>query len=483
MEMIAFCMRTLLLFVPCLVAASENYERGLVAVDETIRFELINSKTDERISTLFDGAIIDLAALGLDRPRLNVEAVMPPTWTDIGSIKFDLDDTAGFRIENTAPYYLCGVNRLGSPKLCRDLKVGQHTVTATPFTESDGGGGEAGLPSTLTFEIVESNCGIPRFVGAWERVKPYYPLSVAEAQGGMIGEDFFIASGFSQMWNQTTTEAYALNVTDPEAVWRRMDDVPVPNGITHTATAVIGTKFYMCGGYLGGNPGPETAACFVYDHSVEPGTTGQWSQLPDLPEGRAGGGMVYDTNCNALFFSGGAQRPYEGYKYAVDYPSSWMLDLSDVASGWVAKADANLLTNHISHVTAKDSFGRERHFWAGGQRGEEEANGNSNRVVEWDALKELWIEREPMALARGHATSSTRAIGCGFIVAGGTTNQYGKTSDVSYYDIPTDTWTSIGNLRTAINTPVCDISSDGYLYCQTGKLKGRFSFRIQITVS
>lgn len=324
---------------------------------------------------------------------------------------------------------------------------------------------------------------LPKLVGEWEQAKKY-PIPVAESQGAMIGDDFFIVSGFSQEWSLTTRKAYALNVNDPDAVWRRMDDIPVPEGvgITHAATAVVGTKFYMCGGYLGGNPGPETASCFVYDHSVEAGTTGQWSQLLDLPEGRAGGGMVYDRYCNALFFAGGAQRPEEGLKYAIDYPDTWMLDLAHVESGWEAKPNATLVTNHVSHVTAKDSFGRERHYWAGGQRGEYEANANSNELYEWDALNELWINRAPMLLARGHATESTRAFGCGFIVAGGSTNEYGKISDISYYHIPTNTWTSIGNLPKAINTPVCDIN-DGFLYCETGRLKNKYSYRIQIALS
>ena len=291
-------------------------------------------------------------------------------------------------------------------------------------------------------------------------------------------------SGFHEEWALTTTEVYALNVTDPDGVWRRMDAVPIPEGVTHTAGAVVGTSYYMCGGYLGGHPGPETAACFVYDHSVEPGTTGQWSKLPDLPEGRAGGGMVFDTKRNALFFSGGAQRPNAGIKFAIDYEDTWMLDLADLASGWVSKPDTPLLSNHVAHVTAKDSFGRERHYWAGGQRGEYEANENQNNVYEWDARSEQWIERMRMPLTRSHATESTRAIGCGLVVAGGTTNEHGKTSDISYYDIPTDTWTSIGNLPRAIRTPVCDFSSDGYyFYCFTGNIKGRFSFRIPITLS
>lgn len=159
----AVCVFGVLVHLPWLVTASEkNLQRGLAVVDEALKFELINSRTDQKISDLRDGDIIDLSALGLDRPRFNVEAVVSPNSTDVvGSIKFDLDDMVGYRTENTAPYFLCGMTLSGSPKFCRDLKVGQHTVTATPYSKRRGRG-EEGQPSTVTFEIVESNCGIPQ---------------------------------------------------------------------------------------------------------------------------------------------------------------------------------------------------------------------------------------------------------------------------------------------------------------------------------
>ena len=85
-----------------------------------------------------------------------------------------------------------------------------------------------------------------------------------------------------------------------------------------------------------------------------------------------------------------------------------------------------------------------------------------------------------MPFTRGHASSSTRAMGCGFIIAGGSTNENGKTKDISFYDITTDTWTKIGELPNAINTPVCDIGVDGYLYCESGWPNGTFSHKRKI---
>lgn len=58
-------------------------------------------------------------------------------------------------------------------------------------------------------------------------------------------------SGFSNGISSATKKNYALNLRNPNADWREMDDLPVAEGITHGAFAQDGTKVYMCGGYVG----------------------------------------------------------------------------------------------------------------------------------------------------------------------------------------------------------------------------------------
>ena len=55
-------------------------------------------------------------------------------------------------------------------------------------------------------------------------------------------------------------------------------------------------------------------------------------------------------------------------------------------------------------------------------------SGNNYNHYEWDKT-ESWIPREPIKIMRGHAASFTRAIaiGCGVIIAAGTTNEDGWT--------------------------------------------------------
>jgi hypothetical protein len=316
-------------------------------------------------------------------------------------------------------------------------------------------------------------------VGTWQGRTSHYP--VAEAQGAIIGTDMLIVGGFLAGFNNVSVQTHSFDTANPKATWVQQDDYPYPIGITHGAFVVVGTKFYMCGGYAGGGIGMHADVCMVYDHSQPKGQGKQWQLLPPLPQGRAGGGMVYDSTLNALIFSAGATRSKPQTRKADDHSNTWLLSLSNPAAGWVGKAPMPFLANHMSSVTAKDATGKERHYFTGGQKGEDEHDGNQAEHFEYDAVNDQWFARKFMTLPRSHAASSTRAIGCGFIMVAGCTNGGLKISDISYYDVPTDTWTKIGDLSSAINTPVCDISN-GNLFCATGWDSGRFARNIGITL-
>jgi Galactose oxidase, central domain len=213
--------------------------------------------------------------------------------------------------------------------------------------------------------------------------------------------------------------------------------------------------------------GPHIDTCLVYDHSIAPGSGNQWKFFESLPEGRGGGALVFDPSRNALIFAGGAERPIPGLARTVDYKHAWMYELDN--PGWRLLPDIPYFANHMSYVTTKDSSGNVRHFFVGGQMGESEKAGNTKVHYEFDAINERWLKRADMPFTRGHASSSTGAVPCGYIIAGGSTNEFGKTADVSHYDIASNSWTKIGDLPGVVNTPVCVIDFDAGMYhCETG---------------
>jgi hypothetical protein len=154
---------------------------------------------------------------------------------------------------------------------------------------------------------------------------------------------------------------------------------------------------------------------------------------------------------------------------------------------WIAKPSLPYFGNHMSYVSAKDHLGVERNFFMGGQLTANEANGNQDDLYEYDAVNEVWIQRQNMPFGRGHANMAVRAVSCGFIIAGGAINSGSSTSkaqtkDVSYYDIPSNTWTHIGNLTQNVRTTCAIDFVNNYLYCESGVITSKYSSRRQIIV-
>ena len=292
---------------------------------------------------------------------------------------------------------------------------------------------------------------------------------MAEPHGLLVGNDLVIFSGFVNGLTNVINQTYAKDVTNINSPWRRMEDVPLPVGITHTPTAAIGKKVVMCGGYLGGVPGPHVANCFIYDHNIAPGKD-QWAKLPLLPDGgSAGAGMIYDSATATIFYASGSKRPILGDRFSYDINTVWKYTFAPGKNKWVASTPIPFQSNHMSSVTHRDTVTKkERHFFLGGQIGENERTGNVADMFEFIVSSETWVRRASMPMGRGHAMASTRPIGCGFIIASGSVNTVtqvkNRTADLSYYDIPTNRWTSIGSLVYGMVTPIIVIDKTGYMH-------------------
>lgn len=112
---------------------------------------LINANTDQPIpgyENLTNGMQINLSALPTS--NLNIRANTSGT---IGSIKFGLDGNGNFRNEGTAPYALFGDTNGNYHGV--QIPAGSHTVTATPFSNSNGTG-TAGQGVSISFTMVGS---------------------------------------------------------------------------------------------------------------------------------------------------------------------------------------------------------------------------------------------------------------------------------------------------------------------------------------
>ena len=111
-------------------------------------FILINSAADEAIATIENGATFNMATL--NKSRFNIKATVSG---NVQSIKFGYNDESSFHDENGPTYAFCG--HTGSNFFrCEVLVVGEHTITATPYSEKDLDGVE-GSPVQITFNIID----------------------------------------------------------------------------------------------------------------------------------------------------------------------------------------------------------------------------------------------------------------------------------------------------------------------------------------
>ncbi len=106
-------------------------------------FMLVDADGDEDLRPLADGDTITEETITI---RVETE---PPR---VGSVVFGLDEEPRFKVENEDAYALKGDDNgdyhawLAEP--------GTYRLTATPYTEADGGG-EAGTPLTITLRVAE----------------------------------------------------------------------------------------------------------------------------------------------------------------------------------------------------------------------------------------------------------------------------------------------------------------------------------------
>jgi len=123
--------------------------------DSITVLKLVDSLTNEEVMDLFNDTEVVLSALGYTDPTFNIQAVTSTTAGDIKSVKFGYGSDGSFKLENKAPYALCG-DSSGIFNTCSILTPGTHTVTATPY-EAFNAGGAAGDTLWVNFTIIEED--------------------------------------------------------------------------------------------------------------------------------------------------------------------------------------------------------------------------------------------------------------------------------------------------------------------------------------
>jgi hypothetical protein len=92
------------------------------------RLELINAKTDTKISDLFFGQYVNVSRIsGLTGPEFNINAVVDGP---VDFVRFGYNANLRYKNEGAAPYAFCGNTGRRNFLNCTVLGYGTHFVTA-----------------------------------------------------------------------------------------------------------------------------------------------------------------------------------------------------------------------------------------------------------------------------------------------------------------------------------------------------------------
>jgi hypothetical protein len=102
-----------------------------------------------QFNPIVSGATINLATL----PTRNLTIRANTSPATVGSVQFDLVESAFLNTVNTSPYDLCG-DGTSTPVACSNLGVGLHSLTTTPYMGSKASGAK-GTSMSISFSVID----------------------------------------------------------------------------------------------------------------------------------------------------------------------------------------------------------------------------------------------------------------------------------------------------------------------------------------
>jgi hypothetical protein len=139
---------------------------------------LMNAQTDQAIKTLNSGDTINLSDYPPNQLSIRADVVGGPK-----SVRFALDDNPNVRTESAAPYVIFGDNP-GGDIVGGTFSVGQHEVTATPFTGTNGSG-VTGINKSVLINVVNNAPTAPELTGLF-LISADTDQVIAEIKGGEV---------------------------------------------------------------------------------------------------------------------------------------------------------------------------------------------------------------------------------------------------------------------------------------------------------
>jgi hypothetical protein len=226
--------------------------------------------------------------------------------------------------------------------------------------------------------------------------------------------------------------------------WSAGASLPAP--VTHMQAAVVGdTAIWIAGGFDGQHPAPPTDAVWRYDVGGD-----RWLPGPALPEARGGGALL--ALGDTLYFVGGWAEDR-----ATDRREMWRL--LPRAARWDTRAPIPEGRGHVGAVAADG-----RLFLLGGQQSHDLAPVDLESAWSYDPRADRWTAIANAPATRSHAEPGALRWGNWVLVPGGGDIGTGRRyiADFFGYDWRRDRWRRLPDLPTKLRGAHAWIDADTF---------------------
>lgn len=262
--------------------------------------------------------------------------------------------------------------------------------------------------------------------GTWTDGRPA-PTTKMEAASAAVGSKLYVFGGYAG------TSATSLSPVEPRVsvydpatdAWSRAADMPID--VTHCNAVVVDGAVWFAGGYRGPHPGHPVANVLRYDAAAD-----AWSEGPPLPQPMAAGTLALVGR--TLHYVGG----FVDRDTAVD--RHWALAL-DGGTTWEPRAPLPVARGHLASAVVGD-----RLYAIGGQIRHDTNPVDLDVVHVYDSVRDAWTAVASLPTPRSHAEASTFVDHGRIVLVGGRDNTRWTPLDrlglpnVTVYDPATDAW-------------------------------------------
>ncbi len=276
------------------------------------------------------------------------------------------------------------------------------------------------------------------------------PLAAAtfpryEAASAVVGGRLYVFGGFLN-WPDGDATPSIVRYDPATNSWSDRRDMPRP--ITHRQAAVNGDTVWFAGGFVGKSPGPATDEVWMYLAATD-----NWVPAPRLPSPRAAGALVWHHGRLHYFGGFGPDRKAPLTEHLV-------LDLADSTGGhvqWRLAAPLPEARGHLAGVAVNGFL-----YALGGTVRHDPFPASRDVVHRYDPSTDSWSTVSSLPTPRSHFEGSLGVHRGKIIIAGGwnLTADPRDVADVSVYDPQADQWTTVLRLPERRLAPAAGVIGD-----------------------